>query len=647
MDTSWKPIDFQGIVSLDTPLIDYLEQYLQEAEDHVSREIIESIPSKANSKPLPKINPDLKLKLSEAIEIFAKRDYHNGHAKHPLVTKQDINDAIKNINSGLGHYLETIESSVSELFHQLDQLGLERWHERMSLVIGTIKDMLIHRLEDFVWAVKRLDALLWRAKLATEVPHSFNHWMQKTRSSWEPLLDASLLKHAKKTQTILRDQFRKFIKPYNSFLQLQEQVEQSLSKMSEFRVLASLERESRILFLKIYQLLTLLDLSKTKKGLPSKELVRSLQNIVSPDKARSIFREYYNNLRNTLFEKSLFIKHEGEELAPGTTANEEMEAIIKRYQAETDLLHSTVVSYHEYLLRAHSEQHIKMLVGITDRLLKSEPKDTKPFAQLNQHINMLKNHCKNLLKGLQTSVSDQVQERLLVDQDIHPILQEITNPLISRELMQRYSKEILEQIGRLDEMGSRDPEIIGYFEPLLNRLLRLDWKYHVLFSYPQFHDMFGIHQYLVDEVEDRHHAGRIHKFQKLTHQILEWVKAGKAKSHAHDIELEMNDIKGYLQDFLGYIQRHLHNHSISRDKAMLLYQDGFQQLLEYRYLFGNFFYELLLHGQEGAHIRKQFLFVDNYFESIEKHLGEIPSMLWSDTLSQHEEESIEEENEEG
>lgn len=640
MDTHWKPIDFQGIALLDNPLIDLLEQHLQEKENLLARTILAVIPSsKADSQPTLPVDDKTKLKLSEAIEAFAKRNYHNGNTQYPLVAFSDTQKAVSEINNALWKYLETLEGSASELIVQLEQIGIEKWHERLSSVVGTIKDMLLHRLEDFVWAVKRLDTLLWRCRIASEIPHTLSWRFQKTKSLWNSLLDSALTSRARTTQALLREQIQKFTKRYTMFLQLQEETERSLDKIAAHtHVLSSLERESRILFLKLHQLLNLWELNQKKKALPEAQLNHALRNILSIDKARSIFREYYNALRNTLFEKSLYIKEQGDELAPRTTANEEMQEVINKYESEAHLLGSTVAQYREFLLRSSTDPFVKMRMGLSDWIVGPEPTETRPVLNLGNNIKTLDNQFLSLNKALNIPVTEHIQQRMGIEREVQPIIQEMSNPLINRPTMHKQVELVLNKLEKFDELASRDPVAIEFMGETLNELLRLDWKYHELFSFPLFHQIYATHVGLEEEVEDRHHAGRMHKFQKLTHQILEWVKARKTAVHAHDIELDVNDIKGYLQDFLGYIQRHLHNHQMTREKALILYQEAFHQLLEYRYLFGNFFHQLSQHESDGMLMRKQFLFVDQYFESIEKHLRDIPGMVWSENETPIEEE---------
>ncbi len=210
-----------------------------------------------------------------------------------------------------------------------------------------------------------------------------------------------------------------------------------------------------------------------------------------------------------------------------------------------------------------------------------------------------------------------------VDPEIQQLVHEMEQPLATHRMMRSRAEKVLDKLQQLDELGSFDIHVIDYIEHVFSKLLRADWRYHVLHGIPLFHQLYAIHHGLVKPVDDRHHSNRMTKFKKLLQQVHEWVKNNKTQVHFHDIELDMSYIKGYLQDFLGYVQRASSDSSLSKDKALELYQEIAQQLLEYRYLFGNFFYQLRQHETEGQLIRKQCLFVDQYFESIETKLFEL------------------------
>ena len=157
--------------------------------------------------------------------------------------------------------------------------------------------------------------------------------------------------------------------------------------------------------------------------------------------------------------------------------------------------------------------------------------------------------------------------------------------------------------------------------------MRADWQYNVLFEMPQFHQLYRIHQGVVGEYLDSKHQSRLSTFKGIIDELQGWVKKCDTHRHVHEIEADMNDMRGYLQDFLGYVQRAASKEGLDAYDANKEVSEIARQLLEYRYLFGSFFHMLHQHEPEGKLIRNQFLFVDQYFEAVESQLHEM-SQKW-------------------
>ncbi|MCE5317518.1 MAG: hypothetical protein LLG04_09205, partial [Parachlamydia sp.] len=152
----------------------------------------------------------------------------------------------------------------------------------------------------------------------------------------------------------------------------------------------------------------------------------------------------------------------------------------------------------------------------------------------------------------------------------------------------------------------------------LNKAMRADWQYHVLFGLPAFHHLYAIYRGIVGTVDDRTHTNRMQKFKRLIQQLDSWVSSHDTPRHAHEIEVDLSDMKGYLQDFLAYAQRLSKDEEPGKEER---YASIAQQLLEYRYMFGSFFHRLHDDSTESLMLRKQLLFVDQYFEAVETALA--------------------------
>lgn len=622
---SWKSIDFQGIISLESPLIESLSQYLEEKESYLAYTLVTLIPLSFRETPfLPPVRHP-SFKLPDAIEMYTKCRFHK-EGKKPDSCLLEWKKGVEAINKLLWDYTDAIDSCITELFQQVDQVGLEKWHMRLSHVIGSVREILIHKIEDLIWAIRRLEDLLLKMRLSCADQNLLQLTWIKMNFLWKSSLDSSLVPHLQKDQENLKTLYNKFIHRYEGFLQLQEKVEPYLNRLGDYEVLSELDPDIQIHFVKLYQLLKLWDLNRKEKALPSREFILAIRNAASVDRAIFLFKEYTLSLRQALFEKSIQIKKSDDSKEEGDFSENLIDEL-KGMQAEVHLLGSTVAHYREFLLRADPDPYVRSRLGFSDWIVGPEPIQTKPLLNLGYDIETLDELYQKMIHSLTKKDQSKVDHSLL-DQEIQDILHEMSHPLASHRLMRRESEKILNKLEQLDELSSRDANITEYFSQLLARLMRVDWRYHVLFGFPSFHQMYSIHRELTKPANDRHHSIRLQKFQKLIQRILGWVKAQKTQEHAHEIEFDMSDIQGYLQDFLGYIQRNINDLNMTRERAFAFRKEMLNELLEYRYLFGNFFYRLRQNESDGPLIRRQFLFVDQYFETIELKLNEITDREW-------------------
>lgn len=617
---SWQPIDFQGIVSLDTPVINLLHQYLDEQESLLARSILESIPPSLHT---PVLSYGGMLRLSDAIETFGKRCAQSPEKLSSDLSDNDWKIPAKYINKALWKYVEVLEGCVTELFQQLDLIGLEQWHSRLPHVVGTIEDLLLHKIEELKWSIIRLEDQLWRYRLSIEsLSGRWVFWTKATRL-WTSLLDKELLTNLNKSQAFLKMQYSRFLKRYGVYVNLQEEVESNMDKFEAYLVLPTLELETQRLFKKMYQLLKLWEMNRSAKAVPARELILALHHALSIEKATSIFKEYYAGLRALLFALSRTLKVQGPSLIDNGPARTAIQFETANAQAEIHMIGATVAHYRDFLLRADPDPYVRSRLGFSEWVVGPEPAQTKPLLELGYDIENLSELCDQISKALNIEERKEQISIQQVDREIQQSLHEMSHPLATRRQMRVQIEKVLESLQKLDEWGSFSWQTVDYVGVILSKLLRLDWKYQVLFEFIPFNKIYNVHQSLVRPVEDRAHTNRMQKFTKLLQQIQEWVNKHRTQSHFHDIELDMNDIKVYLQDFLAYIQRVIQDPNLTPDKIHSLKEDISKQLLDYRYLFSNFFYQLRQNESEGQLIRRQFLFVDQYFETVELKLQEL------------------------
>jgi hypothetical protein len=218
--------------------------------------------------------------------------------------------------------------------------------------------------------------------------------------------------------------------------------------------------------------------------------------------------------------------------------------------------------------------------------------------------------------------AEQAPYHLSLHKEIESLLHSMGQPLVSRKVMRSLVHQLLPLLQDCDELGSSREDVTEFVGEMLTKALRADWKTQVLEENPAFHSLVSNHLGIVGPIEDRPHINRMGKFKRIVSHIEHWVKAGTAYRHIGDIEIDMNDIKEVLQDYLATVQRFVkEGPPADKVQGQERAQRFAQMLLEYRYLFGNFYSFLRKHSAEGEYILNQFQFIEKYFEAVEHQLN--------------------------
>jgi hypothetical protein len=618
-----KPIDFQGIISLDLVLVEQLRLYLQEKESQLSQSIANAI------HPLPRegIPPVLAsgdLKLFEGVETFTKNIHKVSISKYSVVAPNDWELATRQINNALWENVEVLEGCVVELFRQLGQVGFEKWNPALLKAVEAIKDMLHIRLEELGWKIPRLESLLWDYRWICEKQDGKIVFFKKTFSFWKSILDRELMTSVKKSRKLLETGYKKFVTRYTEYEVLKIKIDNTLRKFNSYQVFKSLDEANREEFRTIYRLLKVWELNLRSKSLPPREPIRALRNAYSIEKAASVFREYSRSLRKVLFDRSRKIKADSNELYFDVSSRRIVGDVVKGYRAEVHTLGAAIDKYREFYLRTHPNPYVRTRWGFAEWIVGPEPSQTKDLLSILYSVEELDKLYESLGLGLQKGPAafDSLSMSRLY-QDMEQTLHEMGQPLTSRMVMRARAEKLLDQIQQMDELGSFNPDVVEYVGKAFSKGLRADWQYNVFFDIPLFHQLYEIHQGILGPIEDRNHLGRKNKFRDLITQIEGWVRNRDTHRHVHEIETDMTDMKNYLQEFLAYVQRIENEKDLSKVALKAHTSDITRQLLEYRYLFGQFFHDLHQYEPEGKMIRNQFLFIDQYLESVENKLNEL------------------------
>lgn len=620
---SWRPIDFEGMIQLGDKVVEQLELYLAEKEARLAREVILLIEPQSLSADNPFLPiSSIFIRLSEAVESFTKR-VRGRKASEKSSAKESISldpsVTVFQLNSLLWELTEVLEGAVVELFQQVEQISIEKWGQNFAHVVNQIKELLSHRIEDLIWIVRRLK----------EPIQEFSKDSFSRDSLWQKILhwdfssgcsiDSDLLKNLKQCQKYLLDQYEAFEKRYRDLQEIIQRVQPQLDKLQTFPCIVFLDSNDRSLYVQLYRLLSLLQENAYQKGVLARDTARSIKFLGSAETTFKMFKQYLKNIKELFFRCSHEEKRYDLKSASLAELLEQLKLKVDRSCEELSLLISTISQYRNFLLKNDPNPYARLRLGFSETRVAPETGQTQKFVNLIFTAEELAADYRRLSSMLVPEMLATVPHPYAVHLDLEKILHEMGQPLISREMMASRAHMFVELLRSCDEVCSPYEETISYVSEILSKGMREDWKYHVLHSLPHFHHLFRLHLGLVGEVADPSHAFRMEKFRHFIELSDSWLEKGELDSHLHEEELNIHDIKGYLQDFLGSVQRMIKERSGDPEfvDEVAKYRS---QLLDYRYLFGQFFYRLMSGDVQWQQLRKQCLFVDQYFEAVDRAL---------------------------
>lgn len=612
-----EPIDFQGRFVFDEALARKLQMYLDEKESHLCNKLIQALFFAVGDPLVPVLPPPSTpgLNLSNAIQVIAEKINAKNFQRIPQDDWKRVGALWQN---ALWEYAETIQGCTTELFQQLQQIGFEHWKKELATVLQSLKQLLLRKLQELSASISQLDRLInqYQEQLETAAGSKWE-WL-KSLFNWRPGLDKTLISSLAKTENELKTFHQRFIHQHEEYQKLCVKIDEALKKFKNYQALAKLNFSEQEEFRTLYRLLKTWEKNLRTKTLSEEETVQAVKNILNPEKAITIFKDYYHELVSALYERSILIKKSG---LNDSVERDLLLEVIKGYRAETLTLGVIVAKYREFLLRTDPDPYVRSRWGFAEWIVGQEPPNAKQLLSLSYEIEGLDQLFEKFYQSVQKGpLYLEEFNTAKLSQDIEKIIHEMGQPLTSRQLMRFHGEQLLKLLEQLDELGSFSPTIIDVVGKYLSQALRADWQFNVLHEFPLYRRLYTIHHGLIQRQEDRLHRHRLGIFKKIIRHLEHLIKSRQTQKHSLEIDLDINDMKGYLQDFFASVQR-LEKEELPLQHLQLKIKEIEIQLLEYRDLFGNFFNQLP--KNDGKLLRNAFLFVDQYFEAIENRIQDL------------------------
>ena len=130
-----------------------------------------------------------------------------------------------------------------------------------------------------------------------------------------------------------------------------------------------------------------------------------------------------------------------------------------------------------------------------------ETKQTKSLTGLVNEGEDLDRLSQNFKESWDNEVHREASSRTPCARDHKPFPRDGTTARF-KEMMRRHAKAVLQGLQKIDEIASfqaGDVEFIS--QPC--KVMRSDWKYHVLYDIPGFQQFFHTHMHIINSGEDR------------------------------------------------------------------------------------------------------------------------------------------------
>lgn len=614
---TWEPIDFEGVVALDKTLVDKLNIHLQEEESRLGHQLLDIV-HPLRDLPLPSQSGFGPIKLKEAIEQFIQKLPRLTSNLSQAENKKVVDKISRDVNQAFWEHISLIEGCVTELFQQLRVIDIESWSQNLLQIVDSLKTSFQHRIEELIALINKCNQSFMEHQPKAKGLASFLGFKKKTA------LDGEMLTSLKKTEEFLQINYDDFVKRYGEYTKLNLKVEQYLQKVRSFESLTGIDSDQKDQYIRVSRLIKFWELDRKHKKLSQYGFQRFFAYEFTIDKILALFKDYFISFKTMLFDTSRLLKT-SLTLRFDVEGRKFQSENLRRYQAELHSLNYIVSTYRELLLRTDANPYIRSRLGFSEWVVAPEPAQTKQLLEIVYDIESLDALYTDLIKSIEGNVVDPDENPEQLKYEICRTIHQMEQPLSSHLRESMRAQNFVDLLEKFNELGSFSHDAITFVGDALSKAMRADWKYHVLNEMTQFHNLYSVHVSLSHISEERHHRNRLQRFKRLIQQTEGWIQRGIIYKHAHEIELDMQDIKGYLQDFYGYVQRLSTDQAdlVSLTSTFIQIQEVEKQLLEYRYLFSNFFYHISQHKPEGIILRNRFLFVDQYFESIESKLHEL------------------------
>lgn len=605
-------VQIMGSLHLTHKDLEAFRSFLDFQEGKLADGLTHAFFSYDQERPITPLHGSGHFRLTKAIESIKdhvqKLNEEKGAELDPLKTLTEV-------NSDLKEYLGFLEESADELINRIDKSSLLFWNEPFREVATYFNELILHRIQDFFEVLRQLEESFLAYFAVCRKKKNLWLLFGKLFAPFASVLDGAIKRKLFRLQSRLSLYFQEFKARYAALLDLIHNSLIEERKALGYSVLNSLDEEKQEAILKLARWVFAWKLNQKKKYFKDSEMVEAVLRLKKPSAMVAFYlKEYIRALEVQLVEFSLLWKE---------TSLLSLRDDLKLLQEDVKFVLFLAHSLSEIVPTSHLKSKFvknsspKKIFSKVFKRKPQESRQTREVSQLLQEIERLERAINQLLETVSLGPLEKDEEKLIgLKNQISDVLQEMGQPLSSKDQLLIRAHRLIELIDELDELGGTAGASRAYFTKVFNEALKADRKYQVLHEYPRFKDLYLTHKAFFPILDSNSHQERVKFLVGLEKDIDRWLKENSVQEHYEELLLDEAALQESFQAFLGLVQQQVCLASFDKE----IFE---QMVLEYRFYFNSLNHLLMKSQVDGKRLRQELVFIDHYLESAEKKLSAI------------------------
>lgn len=537
--------------------------------------------------------------LTQAMQLLASQI---GHLKEEQAVHQDWREVIASINHAFWEHVDLLAAAGNEMIGQLQQTSLENWNEEFHAIVLKFKELLTHRLEDMVWAFRRLEELLLGYRAVCQEHKNWWLVVGKFWGKFASILDRGILHTLFRVDEELLIHVKEFTAQWTALQRYQQLVRTEHNALQVNPIVRLLSLEDRRLFERLYEWLHIMQRNQSDPALPPKICLLTLERLAKPGAIYLLVKHSYQQAERLLVQYSHQWQADQKEdiMSSAAILKEGIEHVIQMVRL---------------YLQSIGEQESGLKSTLLRRWWGGKPSKGRLAIQFNRSLKELEKLAgwtQEFIEAVHRGMDPVIEEKHIQwVQQMRELFHQIDQPFSSRTRQQVWAEQFVELVEQANELCCPLKNIHKELTQAYLQALKIDSPYQTLEEQGRFHELFQLHRAFLPPLVQGPHQARMRQFHAILKRVRYRAQRRLLSNHLQELEHDVAMVQEELQRLLAAIQRGEGGENGGPEAI-------FTMLLDYRQLFASFFFAMRQLEGSGRLPSHHFFFVHQYFDAIQK-----------------------------